>query len=192
MLSTELAPNGGYLVAEERAGVPGPRIVMLVADHDTQNALAAWAEAAGFDQAYGGRAITPDMFDFHITLLATADAVSIPETDHLIEPVAVEAVSFDALGPDKDTPVLSLSKDGLQLLRDYFIETYGAEPIYTDFKPHVSLSYAWDGEPALEDLELPDFPLVFDRLVVKPFEQKDVPVPSHDRLARLIAELEAA
>jgi hypothetical protein len=172
LMSTELGPAGGYLSTSEVASGSGPRIVMLVADHDTQAALSAWAQAQGFDltQAYGGRPITADMFDFHITLLASANDVAIPVTDHRIEPVQADATGFLALGPEADTPALALSSDGpLADLRAHFLDTYGAEPTYADFKPHISLSYAWSGEPALDDLPLPDFALVFDRLVIDEF-----------------------
>lgn len=152
-----------------------PKIAMLAASHDTQNALRAWAERAGFDltRAWGDRVITSDQFDFHVTLLATKNPVFIPETDHQIEPIEVEPIGFAALGPDADTPVLSLDASGaLALAREFFVETYGAEPTFEDFKPHISLSYNWNGDPALDqdEFELPDFPLTFDRLIVKPFE----------------------
>jgi hypothetical protein len=71
----------------------------------------------------------------------------------------------------EDTPALLVSEpDGwLFDMRGYFAGAYAAEPTF-DFNPHVSLSYSWEGEPALADLEPPDFPLVFDRLVVEVFD----------------------
>jgi hypothetical protein len=150
-----------------------PKIAMLVASDRTQYAMRIWARAQGFDltRTHGGRQITEDMFDFHVTLLATANPISAPATDHRIAALEVEAVGFETLGKDADTPVLSLEAgEALQLAREFFVEVYGAEPTFEDFKPHISLSYNWRGVPALSDLELPDFPLIFDRLIVTEFE----------------------
>ena len=146
---------------------------MLVASHDTNNGLRSWAERQGFDLGsdFDGNPRPVDKFDFHITLVASANAVFVPETQHMIEPVEASAVGFDVLGKDREVPVLKLEPSAaLVAMREFFIETYGIEPTFADYKPHVSLSYAWDGEPALEDLELPDVPLVFDQLRVKPLD----------------------
>lgn len=150
-----------------------PKIAMLIASTATQSALRAWALRQGFDltTTHGGREITDDMFDFHVTLLATTNPISAPLADNQIAPIEVEAVGFEALGVDADTPVLTLdASEGLEIARAFFVEVYGAEPTFADFKPHISLSYNWIGEPALDELDLPAFPLVFDRLVVKDFE----------------------
>jgi hypothetical protein len=187
MLSAELGPDGGFLVeAEEEIGAPGGRIVLLYADHDTQNALTAWAEAAGFDV---GGDNPHEGLAFHVTLLATANDVAIPLTDQMIEPVTATARYFEAMGQDADTPALMLETDDQMLadLRGFYVHAYGAEPTF-DFRPHVSLSYAWQGVPALEDLEPPDFPLVFDRLVVDVFDNTKAAEPHP--LAALIRALE--
>jgi hypothetical protein len=147
-----------------------PKIAMLAASDETQNALRAWALRAGFDltRTHGGREIADDQFDFHITLLATAEPVFIPQTDHQIEPLHVDRVGFDVLGKDGDVPVLLVQAEGvLGQGRAFFMQFYGAEPTFADFKPHITLSYAWDGDPALADLEPPSFPLLFDRLIVQ-------------------------
>lgn len=155
---------------------------MLIASTETQSALRSWAIRNGFDltRTHGGREITDDMFDFHVTLLATANAISAPKTDHQIAAVTVEPVGFAVLGRDEDVPVLSVeANDALKLAREFFVEVYGAEPTFEQFKPHVSLSYNWSGEPDLADLDLPSFPLVFDRLIVTDFqaEQKSMILP---------------
>lgn len=150
-----------------------PKIALLVASSDTDNALRAWALARGFDltRTHGGREITPDQFDFHVTLLATKNAIRAPETDHLVDALQIEATGFDVLGKADDVPVLRVKASAaLKMAREFFVEMYGAEPTFEDFKPHVSLSYKWDGAPALEDLELPTIPLLFDRLIVKAFD----------------------
>jgi hypothetical protein len=167
MLSTVLGPAGGWATDAEHDDAPGRRIVMLYADPATQANLTAWAHAMGFD--VGG----PNPHEghaFHVTLLATVNDVAIPLADRLIEPVAVVPIGCGVLGRDEDTPVMLLAHcDQLAAMRTHLVETYGAEPTF-EFKPHISLSYNWDGEPDMRDRDLPDFDLVFDRLVVDAFE----------------------
>lgn len=146
------------------------KVVVLVASHDTQNFLKSYADAQGFDlnADYDGNPRSAERFDFHVTLVASANEVFVPETQHVIEPVELTAEGFDVLGKDRQVPVLKLkASTELQVMRQFFVDTYGIEPTFADYKPHVTLSYAWSGTPALEDLDLPTVPLVFDQLRVK-------------------------
>lgn len=153
------------------AATGSPKVVMLQASGETDRALRAWAEGLGFDltASHGGRDVDPADFDFHVTLIATATRITLPTGEHEIAPFAVAPLSFGVLGRDEETPVLMLEASRLSDLRRFYVQAYGAVPTFEDFKPHVSLSYAWSGEPALDGLSLPDFPLVFDRIVVDEF-----------------------
>lgn len=157
------------------AETKGRRIAMLWASHETQLALREWAIAQGFDLAWShsGWPQTTWDFGFHVTLIATENDVLIPEGTRWIEPVTVEPVGFEVLGDDDRVPVLRLAAhDALTAMRQFFIEKFEARPTFADFKPHVSLSYRWNGEPALSDLAPPHFPLVFDHLVIAQIDPK--------------------
>ncbi len=146
------------------------KVIVLVADHDTQNGLQAWAKRQGFDLtlSYSGNQQAAEDFDFHTTLVASANEVFVPETQHVIDPVRVEPAGFDVLGADRRVPALKLAPSPkLEGMREFFVGTYGIQPTFADFKPHVSLSYAWAGVPDLAALPVPDFPLIFDQLRVK-------------------------
>lgn len=146
------------------------KVVVLIASHDTQAALRAFAEQAGFDLGtdYDGNSRDADRFDFHVTLVASANEVFVPETQHMIVPVEVRAIGFDVLGTDRQVPVLKIDvSEQLVAMREFFVATYGIEPTFADYKPHVSLSYAWSGTPDLSELEVPDIPLTFDQIRVK-------------------------
>lgn len=159
------------VVAPPQIGVtPARKVVLLLADSATQAAMRAWCEAASFDLAasYGGEPRDAAEFDFHLTLFATVETSTLPELDAAIAPLTLAAVGFDAFGPDADTPVLLLDADPeLQGLREWWLDEAEATPTYAEFRPHVSLSYAWSGVPALVDLAPPPFPLTFDRLEVR-------------------------
>lgn len=155
------------------------KVVVLLASAESNAQLRAWAEAAGFDLAadYDGNPRDPARFDFHVTLLATADPAGIPETEHAIAPLTVYAEGFKVLGVDRRVPCLAIDVeaddfDVVRAMREHYLATYGAEPTFADFVPHVSLSYAWDGTPSLAELEPPDMPIVLDRIRVKPLADK--------------------
>lgn len=162
-----------------------PKIVMLLASKDTQRALAAWCDAAGFDRSttHGGNKINPADFDFHVTVIATANAVTVPTGEHTIPGIELAATGFGVLGTNGDIPVMNLDAGGvLGDMRKHYVSAYRAVPTFADFKPHVSLSYSWSGSPAIDGLRVPDGPLVFDRIVVDEF---DAPKPKADAMPSL-------
>lgn len=159
--------------SEQLAGV-SRKVVVLLVSLESNAELRAWAQASGFDLSsdYGGAPRDPAAFEFHVTLLATVDPCDIPETEHAIEPLVVYADGFKVLGTDRRFPCLSIDVEAddfgrVASMRRHYIDTYDAEPTFTEFVPHVSLSYAWDGAPALEDLAVPGIPIVLDRIRVK-------------------------
>lgn len=148
------------------------KVICLVADDATQVALRDWCMSVGFDlgASFGGEPRHPDDFLFHLTLVASSNAVICPDIDlPVVGPFSVTTTGFAALGRDSETPVLSVFdySGALRALRNAFIDDLGLEPTFADFKPHISLSYAWDGQPDLATLELPPFAtLTFDRLYI--------------------------
>lgn len=177
---------GSSCATSRDASTGSPKVVMLFASKETQRALSAWCNGAGFDRSktHGGTPINPDDFDFHATIIATTNAVTMPTGEHQIPGAALLANGFEVLGKDGNTPVLLLSADGfLADLRRHYVNTYRAEPTFSEFKPHVSLSYSWDGAPAIDGMAVPDFPLVFDRIVVDEFVAS--PQPKADAMPTL-------
>jgi hypothetical protein len=147
------------------------RIVMLRASWETQDKLREWAKQYGFDLSwsYNGWPQSSFDFDFHITLVASSNKVKIPDGVRFIDPLTVTPAGFGILGVDQKVPVLKIEPDDkLKAMRDFFIQAYGVKPTFDGFIPHISLSYKWDGQPAIEEgqPEFPDFPLVFDLLMV--------------------------
>lgn len=151
------------------------RVVSLHADEATQEKLRTWAEDAGFDLGwnYDGWPIDPQWFRFHVTLIATKNEVEIEDRWQPIGPLTVSPAGFAVLGADRRVPVLELSNnDKLTAMRQFFIDAFGAEPTFDEYRPHISLSYKWDGAPDLSKLSPPSFPLTFDALVVAMLEGK--------------------
>lgn len=147
------------------------RVVSLQASWETEKALRDWAKSAGFDLSwsYSGWPQHSSNFDFHVTVVASSNKVRIPDGMRMIDPLELKPSGYALLGKDSDTPVLAIDpSDTLAAIREFFIRAYGVEPTFADFRPHISLSYKWNGEPPIKDMAppLPDFPLVFDTLAV--------------------------
>lgn len=152
---------------------PGRRFVSLQADYTTRNALRDWAVKSGFDLewSHGGWPQHSDHFDFHVTVIYTANAVGLDVGARSLNPLHLKPAAFGGLGENGETPVLLLeASEKLTAIRDLFL-SLGCEPTYLDFAPHLSLSYRWNGSPALASLTLPDFPLTFDWLVISEVEE---------------------
>lgn len=166
---------------------PGRRVVVLEASWATQQALNEWALAAGFDLrwSHDGWPQRADDFRFHVTVIATANAVNIPPTWRGISGITLRPVGFEVLGDN--TPALRLeAHDDVAAMRAMIVERYGATPTYADFVPHVSLSYKWGGSPNLDALTLPDFPITFDVLSVAELGDP-VPPPTGDAAPVLLS-----
>lgn len=157
------------------------RVVMLRADWETQDKLREWAKGEGFDLgwSYSGWPQHSGEFDFHITIVYSENAVRIEDGVRWIDPITVAPTGYEVLG--ESTPAIVIEpNERLSAIRDFFVSTFGVKPTYPDFKPHISLSYKWTGEPDVVQTApaLPDFPLVFDLLMVA--QIKDEPKPAKD------------
>lgn len=151
------------------------RVVVLRANWDTQEKLREWAKAEGFDLgwSFSGWPQSSYDFDFHVTLVASENEVRIEDGVRWVDPVTVEPKGYAVLG--ETTPALVLKpSDTLTKMREFFIAAFGVTPTYPDFKPHISLSYKWSGEPSITESApaFPPFPLVFDMLMVARLDDK--------------------
>lgn len=160
----------------------GRRIIAIEPNAQTQAALLSWAENAGFNLSwsYSGWPQLSEFFDFHLTIAASKNALALDVRGRPIDPITLRATGFTALGEDGRTPCLVIEpSERLVELREFAI-AQGIEPTFDDFRPHISLSYKWDGSPSLDSLTVPDIPLVFNYLVVAQLAE---PAPSSIEVA---------
>lgn len=145
------------------------RVVTVRASWETQCNLREWAKSYGFDLgwSYSGWPQSSYDFDFHVTIVASANEVAIEDGVRSIDDLRLDPIGFEVLGDNTPTIVLDANKT-LTAIREFFITTFGITPTYAEFKPHISLSYKWNGDPDIRTSApaLPDFPLCFDMLQV--------------------------
>ena len=158
-------------IAEEKKTL---KIVMLDATSETQQKMLVWCKENGFDITKNYQGGTVDEFKFHLTVVCSNNEVTTVDAKHEIPPIELDPTKFEALGDEKNIPTLCLgTNEKLDAIRNYFVEVEGMKPTYAEFKPHLSLSYNWAGEPDLKDLKLPTFKITFDVLKVKTFIPKE-------------------
>lgn len=172
-------------LVSEPTNTTSRKVVVLHADAATQERLRDWAQMVGFDLGwnYDGWPIAKEDFLFHVTLLASKNDLDIPEGWRSVGPIALRPVGFEVLGVDRQIPTLRIEADEtLSAMRQFFIDEYGAEPTFDEFKPHVSLSYRWDGSPDVEKMDPPTGWLVFDALRVAAIDDE----PAKDTIMQTI------
>jgi hypothetical protein len=143
------------------------KYVAIVYDQETQDKLRTYCYANGFDitQDYDGNYQNPEEFNFHTTIFYTTSKHNIENKEVTLEiPKSVEPISFEMLGHNKDIPVIKVMSDDIAELRKYYETEYGMKDEWPDWKPHLSLSYS--GMEMPDNIELPEFSLVYDKIVI--------------------------
>ena len=139
---------------------------------ETRLKLTAYCLENGLDitKNFKGEYVQPIDFDFHVTIFYTADEPKIPMSDGFwwVDPFEVEASHIEMMGHNYDTPAIILkpTKELLQV-RKFFEVKYDLIDEWYQFKPHISLTYNYQGFPDIDILELPDFPLIVNKLKIK-------------------------
>lgn len=156
------------------------KYVSIVYDDETQENLLNWCEENGIDTTrdYNG---DPVGLEFHTTIFYTTTFHHIQETEHILKRKG-EAIPYDFefLGREEDIPVMLVGGPDIYKIRDFFAIKYNMEDEWTEFKPHITISYS-NFDSDLDELEFPDFPLTFDRVLIKDLEfPRDADIDSPD------------
>jgi len=115
---------------------------------------------------FDGTPIESDSFVFHTTIFYTSNRIKKSIPPYLaLRPVPVKPIGFDVFGENKNCLVLKLESAPLHKMYEYFADEYGMKSDYPVYKPHITLSYAYDGRPP-ESLDLPTFSLKYDKVLV--------------------------
>ena len=140
------------------------KYICVVYDTDTQTNLLNWSLEQGFDMTLnyeGNKTETP--FEFHTTIMYSKNRMYLDDGIYEIGPHTAEIIGPKILFPGiKTFEIKSKFIDDLHTVYN----SVGLQHTYSDFIPHISLTYDRCTTFA-EDVILPSFPLVFDRLVIE-------------------------
>lgn len=155
-----------YLVEAELKS----KYVAIIYDADTQEKLRNYCDKNGFDLSkdYDGNEQNPEDWEFHTTIFYTTSKHDLENREIPVEgSKSVEPISFEMLGHNNDIPVIKVMSDDIKELRNFYENEYGMEDEWPDWKPHISLTYNYSGTDISDTIELPDFSLMFDKIVIK-------------------------
>jgi hypothetical protein len=154
----------------EEIQTPKPKYISVEYSSETQTNMKEWCESNGFDltTTFDDGTQSAEDFDFHSTLWYTTSSHTIPNQEQEIEPCQVTGTGIELFGENNDIPVLTVKSKDLEELRKTWGDQYDMQDAWPDYKPHISLSYARrDYSEDIQDLTLPDFDIIFDRVIVK-------------------------
>lgn len=151
----------------------GRKAVLFILSDESQERVFNWASSVGFDltKSFSGNPQNPEDFDFHVTIICSENEALITNDILTRTPIQTTFSGFEVLGKrdeeSKGVPVILVNKTPEMLETRKFYETFHClYDNWPDWKAHMSLSYNWDGNPDLEALTLPNFPIIFDKIKV--------------------------
>ena len=91
-------------------------------------------------------------------------------------PVA-RAITYEVFPTKSDGKclVLRLNFPLAEELNDILTQKHGATSGYAEYKPHITIAYDMKEDVNVEELSVPQFELLYDRVTVKPLEADYVP-----------------
>jgi hypothetical protein len=106
-------------------------------------------------------------FDFHSTVWFTTNSVVMSNYSQDVEINDIEPKGFALFGPDENILVLEIDSAEIRSIRDTLGEQYGLEDEWPEYRPHITLSYAFAGD-AIPTVSMPDGEMITgDELHVK-------------------------
>ena len=131
-------------------------------DNATNMALKEYAKSLG---------LTP-IKDFHVTIVYSEKTLNVDYGETFLdENIYADIVGIKYLGePESEwrAIVLELSCEWLENKFNDYVEKYNYEHTYPEFIQHTSLAYKPPEGLKLDDIRLPDFSLIINKLVVQP------------------------
>lgn len=150
------------------------KYIALQISDESQQKLRQWCLANSFNiaKSFSGNEIDPESFDFHITIFYSDNKAYVPTGTFKIDPLKITFKRMELLGMEKNVPVLLVdkSKELANIRRIY--EATGLEDSWPTYKPHLSVSYSWNGKPSIQNLKLPDFEVTADKIKVENQKEK--------------------
>lgn len=144
------------------------KFVYLEIDDKSSELLRYWCSINKFNLAlnFDQTPIPEDQFKFHLTIFFTENEISHTNGRFFIDPIELIPDRFEALGENRDVPVMKFKKTlDLLLIRKSF-ENKGFVDKWSEWKPHISLSYERK-KYNLDKLVLPKFPIITKTIIIE-------------------------
>jgi hypothetical protein len=141
---------------ESQLSSPTKKYIEVQYNPVTQGYLREYCLDNDFDLStrFDGTDQTAQAFDFHTTVWYTSNSVVMPTYSQDIAINDIVPNGFALFGPDENILVLEIDSAEIRAMRDMLGDKYGLEDEWPDYRPHITLSYAFSGD--LPTVDLPD------------------------------------
>jgi hypothetical protein len=106
-------------------------------------------------------------FHFHVTIMFSENAMDADNEEFNIPPFEVKPTEYAVFGINKDCLVIKLELNNKLATIRKAVTDHGFYDKWDEYKPHLTLSYSYDGSPDDVKLPLPTFPLVVDKIKIE-------------------------
>ena len=145
------------------------KFIALEVEEKSQRKLRQWCNDNNLNisKNYAQENIDPKDFYFHITLFYSNNKKYVQNGAFNIEPIKLTFSGIELLGPEHNIPTMLVHvTDELKNLRTVY-EAAGLKDDWPEWKPHLTISYSWAGKPEIKTIDLPDFDVIVNRIIVK-------------------------
>lgn len=125
------------------------QFIGLMLTEESNQSLRKWCEERGLDLSknHQRQEQKPEDFDFHVTVFFSNEPCYIKEQDTKLSPIKVKIDKLDFLGENQNIPTLLVNKEDSILNIRTIYEALGLKDKWDTWKPHVTVSYNYNGEP---------------------------------------------
>lgn len=151
---------------------PEKKYIEIAYDDFSQGYLRAFCLDNGFGLTtnFDGSEQNAKEFDFHSTVWFTMGEHVLANGTKEIEVDDITPLHYSLFGENKNILVLEIESPKLKAINKAYGDKYNMESSFPDYKPHITLSYSFNGD--IPDVPLPDLTdVAADQLNIK--AQKD-------------------
>lgn len=152
--------------------IPKRKYVCLKLDKSSVQAMNFWCAENNFDITKNYSGEDTATFDFHITVFHSMNAVRLSDAEVNLKPIQFTFSELALFGENQNVPVLKVFPNtNLLKVRSTF-EALGLQDKWDGWKPHVSVSYNFNGTHSdIQNIKLPVFPVFVDKLIVEDIDE---------------------
>lgn len=141
------------------------KFVGLFLCDESQRLMSEWCKLNNFDISISYSGVKTNKFDFHLTVFYTNNEVIANNGIIKIKKLPIFFEKYEMLGKENNIPVIKIKPSDMLLKIRKLFENKGFEDEWPSWKPHISLSYNFNG--SIIGMPLPNFKIYVDKIIIE-------------------------
>lgn len=141
------------------------KFVGLFLCKESQRLMSEWCKLNNFDITKNYSGEPTNNFEFHLTVFYTNNEVMAKNEIMNIKKIPIFFDEYDMLGKEKNIPVIKIQPTNVLLKIRKLFENHGFKDEWPSWKPHISLSYNFNG--SIKGIPLPNFKIYADTIKIE-------------------------